>query len=111
MGVKADLHIDGGQGAVGDGTADGASEGESGVEGEARELLGVELLLSLLLESVELVAAGRGRRCGRCSTHCAGVVLQGFDGDNLIAGLMRCWPKIERRVDMLARAKLVAGVE
>ena len=33
------LHIDGSEGAVGDGTADSACKGESGVEGNATELL------------------------------------------------------------------------
>lgn len=72
MDMKADLHIDWSKGAVSNGTADGAGEGEAGVEGETRQLLGVELLLSLLLEGVELVAAGGGRRCCRSSAHCAG---------------------------------------
>lgn len=33
-----DLHIDGGEGTVGDGAADGAGKGESGVEGNAAQL-------------------------------------------------------------------------
>lgn len=34
------VHIDGGESAVGDGAADGTGKGESGVELEARELGG-----------------------------------------------------------------------
>jgi hypothetical protein len=37
--TAGNLHIDGSQGTVGDGTTDSTSEGESGVEGEAGELL------------------------------------------------------------------------
>lgn len=37
--MVVDLHIDGGQGTVGDGAADGTSKGKSGVESQAGELL------------------------------------------------------------------------
>lgn len=59
---------------MGDGTADGAGEGETGVEGDAGQLLRVELSLGGLLERIELFATGRGRWCCRRAAHCVGVV-------------------------------------
>lgn len=53
-----DLHIHGSQTTVGDGTADGTGEGESGVKGDARELLG-GVGLDGLLDSIQLHGAGR----------------------------------------------------
>ena len=46
---------------MGDGTADGTSEGESRVEVDAGKLLRVDGSLNLLLDSVELVAASGDR--------------------------------------------------
>jgi hypothetical protein len=62
-----DLHIDGGKTTVGEGAADGTSEGEARVEGDTRELLGLSGL-DVLLDSVELDAAGGGGR--GLSRHC-----------------------------------------
>ena len=53
---------------MGEGTADGAGECKSRVEGYAGELLGVDGLFRLLLERVQLDAAGRRGRC--CGAHC-----------------------------------------
>jgi hypothetical protein len=50
---------------VGDGTADGTGKGESGVEGEARLLLG-GLSLDVLDDGVDLGGSGRGSHCERC---------------------------------------------
>ena len=47
---------------MGDGTADGTSEGESRVEVDAGKLLRVDGGLNLLLDSVQLVAASGDRR-------------------------------------------------
>lgn len=51
-----DLHIHGCEGTVGDGAADGASQGESGVEGKAAELGSGS---GFLHDSVDLGRAGR----------------------------------------------------
>ena len=63
------LHIDGGKTTVGEGAADGTCEGEARVEGDTRELLGLSGL-DVLLDSVELDAAGGGGR--GLSRHCDG---------------------------------------
>lgn len=62
-----DLHIDGCEGTVGDGAADSASKGESGVEGKARQLLRLGGL-EVLLESIKLHRAGGSWRGLR--SHC-----------------------------------------
>jgi hypothetical protein len=54
--------IDGGKTTVGDGTADSTGKGESGVEGEARLLLG-GLSLDVLDDGVDLGGSGRGSHC------------------------------------------------
>ena len=57
---------------MGEGAADGTSEGEARVEGDARELLGLSGL-DVLLDSVELDAAGGGGRgLSRHYDECAG---------------------------------------
>jgi len=56
--------IDGGETTVGDGTADSTGKGESGVEGEARLLLG-GLSLDVLDDGVDLGGSGRGSHCER----------------------------------------------
>lgn len=53
------IHIDGGETTVGDGTADSTGKGESGVESEARLLLG-GLSLDVLDDGVDLGGSGRG---------------------------------------------------
>lgn len=59
--MPCDLHIDGGEATVGDGTADGTSKGESGVEREAAQLLRSGSS-DILLDGVQLDGAGGGRR-------------------------------------------------
>ena len=54
---------------MGEGAADGTGEGEARVEGDTRELLGLSGL-DVLLDSVELDAAGGGGR--GLSRHCDG---------------------------------------
>ena len=49
---------------MGDGTADSTGKGESGVEGEARLLLG-GLSLDVLDDGVDLGGSGRGSHCER----------------------------------------------
>lgn len=71
--VEHNLHIDGSQGTVGDGAADGASKGETGVEGEAAQLLGLGSL-DILDNGVELGRAGRFRVGGHCD--CEGGVMR-----------------------------------
>ena len=61
------LHIDRRETTVGQGTADGTGEGESGVEGETAELLGL-IGLDVLLDGIELDRAGRAGRV--CGSHC-----------------------------------------
>lgn len=58
-GSQGDLHIDGSESTVGDGTADSTSEGESGVELKTAELGGG--CDGLLGHSIHLGAASRGR--------------------------------------------------
>ena len=65
-----DLHIDGGQTTVGDGTADSAGKREARVQSRAAQLLGLDLGLSLLLQRIEVDAAGRGRGRSRGAAHC-----------------------------------------
>lgn len=65
-----DLHIDGGQAAVGDGTADRTGESEARVQSRAAQLLRLDLGLSLLLQRIEVDAAGRGRGRSRGAAHC-----------------------------------------
>jgi hypothetical protein len=64
-----DLHIDGGKTTVGERAADGTGEGEARVESDARELLGLSGL-DVLLDSIELGAAGGGGRS--LGGHCEG---------------------------------------
>lgn len=64
-----DLHIDGSETTVGDGAAHGTGEGEARIEGEAGQLLGAGSF-DVLLDSVQLGAAGRGRRW--CLAHGSG---------------------------------------
>jgi hypothetical protein len=59
---RDDLHIDGCEGTVGDGTADSASQGESGVESDTAELLG-SAGSDLLDDGIDLCRAGGGKRC------------------------------------------------
>ena len=59
---EQNLHIDGCEGAVGDRTADCASQGESGVESDAAELLG-GVGSDLLDDGIDLRRAGRRNRC------------------------------------------------
>lgn len=61
------LHINGGKTTVGDGTADGTSKGESGVEVEAGGRVDVGSGGDVLLDSIKLGRAGRGR--GSRSSH------------------------------------------
>ena len=49
---------------MGDGTADCASQGESGVERDAAELLG-SVGSDLLDDGIDLCRAGGGKRCHR----------------------------------------------
>lgn len=58
--------LDGCEAAMGDGTADGAGKGESGVEGDAAELLGVVGHGRGLLETIKL--------CIYLGGHCVGGV-------------------------------------
>lgn len=60
---------------MGEGAADGTSKGEARVEGDTRELLGLSGL-DVLLDSVELDAAGGGGR--GLSRHCD---VMGWSGD------------------------------
>lgn len=62
---KCRLHINRGERAVSDGAAHRASEGKSGVEVEAGELVG-SVCASCLLECVKLDGPGRWRRSGSC---------------------------------------------
>lgn len=66
---QSDLHIDGGKTTVGDGTADGTSKGESGVEVKARQLCWA-VGSGLLLDGIKLDRAGRGGRGGSSGRHC-----------------------------------------
>jgi len=65
-----DLHIDGGKTTVGERAADGTGKGEARVESDTRELLGLSGL-DVLLDSVELGAAGGGGRSlgGHCERY------------------------------------------
>ena len=68
---------------MGEGAADGTGEGEARVEGDTRELLGLSGL-DVLLDSVELDAAGGGGR--GLSRHC-----DGWSGDGGGGRWWRWW--------------------
>lgn len=60
VGKRMRLHIDGGKTTVGDGTADGTSKGESGVEVETAQLCWVGDGSDILLDGIQLGRASGG---------------------------------------------------